>query len=223
MYSRSSEIWLLCLEVFRSRSCRILMLSLWKVLRWWLHGDASYPAAWQSQVGMKVLLQSKDGSRNGHMCKLGKWCRVCYQGGHKYFTKEKHSWKEPAESVPPWSFLTLLSCTKQYTVDWARVLVWFKRKQWWKGCFEHRLIPDHIHLILSVHVSYLNRHHHWQILMKQCFEIFSMGFSFWFCGCAAAGYSWLQVCSAIQFASKCETAANLVPELAAGIQQCMDH
>lgn len=106
---------------------------------------------------------------------------------------------------------------------WARVLVWFKRKQWWKGCFAHRLVPDHIHLILSVHVSYLNWHHHWQILVNQCFEIFSMGFSFWFCGCAAAGYSWLQVCSAIQFASKCETAANLVPELAAGIQQCMDH
>lgn len=146
---------------------------------------------------------------------------VCYKEGYKFFTKEVF-WEKPAESVPTWCFLTLLSCTKQYTVDWARVLIWFERKQWWKGSFEQRLVSDQIHLILSVHVSYLNCHHHRQILVEQCFEIFSLGFSFWFCGCAAAGYSWLQVCSAVQLASQCEIAASLVPELAAGVQQSMD-
>lgn len=134
------------------------------------------------------------------------------------YSPKKCSWEKTAESAPTWCFLTLLGCTKQCTVDWARVLVWFERKQWWKGCFEYRLVPDQIRFVLRVHVSYLNWHHHWQILVEQCFEIFSMGFSFWFCGCAAAGYSWLRVCSA----RKCEIAASLVPELAADVQQSMD-
>lgn len=29
-------------------------------------------------------------------------------------------------------------------VDWIRVLVWFKRKQWGKGCSEHGLLPDQV-------------------------------------------------------------------------------
>jgi len=33
-------------------------------------------------------------------------------------------------------------------VGWVRVLVWFKRKQWKKGCFEHGLVPGQIHHVM---------------------------------------------------------------------------